>query len=264
MKNLIIIALILIGFVQVGLSQNKPVAGDIGLGFRVTGLNNVSLREWNQDAFDTPEIMGRYFISDKLAVRARLGANVSTTSTEFSDQYLDSVRFGQALLIDSATVTRASGATFSISPGVEYHLTADASRLDPYVGAEFLLGFKGETETEVDLDYQRVTADEITIYQEDLNSKINTAGGISVGFNLLGGFNYFFTEKIAIGAEYAIGYAYRRDGGDVRIATTGAIIPGGDPTDVIPVSQTEVFQELSTEASFFTGSTVGINFSIFW
>ncbi|MEM7658329.1 MAG: hypothetical protein AAF399_19540 [Bacteroidota bacterium] len=264
MKNLITILLILIGLVQVGLSQNKPVAGDISLGFRVTGLNDVSLREWNQDAFGTPEVMGRYFISDQLAVRARIGANVGGNSAEFSDQYIDSVRFGEPLRIDSATVTRQSGATFSFSPGAEYHLNADASRLDPYVGAELLFGFKGATENEIDLDYQRVTADAIAVYREDLNTKVNRAGGISVGFNILGGFNYFFTEKIAIGAEYAIGYLYRREGGDVRVATTGSLIPGGDPTNVVPVAQTDVFQELSTESSFFTGSTVGINFSVFW
>ena len=41
-------------------SQTKPVAKDISLGFQITGLSNIAFSEWGTDAFDMPQILGRY------------------------------------------------------------------------------------------------------------------------------------------------------------------------------------------------------------
>lgn len=245
-------------------AQLKPAAGDISLGFQITGLGTIAIQQWNHDAFEIPELMGRYFVSDRIALRTRLGVQVQNSSAEFSDSYVDLVRFAEVQTIDTAAVFSSSVFGFSLTPGAEYHLAADASKLDPYVGAELSFGFKGATSTELDQVLERTSLDGTRLYKEDLNIKTQTDGGIAVGFNLLGGFNYFFSEKVAVGAEYSLGFGYKREGGDVRIATTGSLFPESNPTQVVSVDETVTFQSFQSSANLLTGSTVGVNLSIFW
>lgn len=265
MKKVSLLILLAIGFSLSAMAQVKPVAGDISLGFRITGLGTVAIQSWDEDAFEIPEVMGRYYLTDRIALRSRIGLELLNTSGEFSDQYLDTVRFALNQIIDSATTSSISSFGFSITPGAEYHLLADASKLDPYVGAEVSFGYKGVTSTELDQIYERAVADDgSVIFRENLNIKTRTPGGISIGFNLLGGFNYFFTDKIAVGAEYSIGFLNQRQGGKVEVATTGTLQDDRNSLDIITIDQTETFQNTTTGTSIVTGSTGGVNFSIFW
>ncbi|MEM7369409.1 MAG: hypothetical protein AAF587_12475 [Bacteroidota bacterium] len=263
-KHILLIVLLSLGLSQMMNAQIKPVAGDISLGFQITGLGTIAIQQWNHDAFDIPEVMGRYYISDRIALRTRLGVQLQNASAEFSDSYIDLVRFPEGQQIDTAAVSSTSGFGLSLTPGAEYHLTADASKLDPYVGVELMFGFKGATATELDQVLERRALDGTRLYKEDLNIKTQTDGGIAAGFNLLGGFNYFFSEKIAVGAEYSIGFGYKREGGDVRIATTGSLFPESNPTQVVSVDETVIFQSFTSSANLLSGSTVGVNLSIFW
>lgn len=256
--------LILLGMSASLFGQTKPGEGDISLGFRISGLSNISLAEFSTDAFDTPELLGRYFLTDNLALRARLGFNIGSTSNDFSDSYLDSTRFAQARLIDSAVQVTESFAAFTFSPGVEYHFEAEGSKLDPYVAGEILFSIRGNSSSETDREYTQTDAAGVQLYGEDLNIKTDVDGGIGIGLNLLGGFNYFFTDKIALGAEYGIGFLYVRDGGQVRIETVGSINPSGDPANLTPVDIIERFDQVNTSTTLDTRGRGAINLSIFF
>ncbi|GAB4416092.1 MAG: hypothetical protein OHK0039_25230 [Bacteroidia bacterium] len=245
-------------------AQLKPAQGDISFGFRFSGLSNLSIDAWSAGAFDTPELLGRYYISDQLALRARIGINVGSQTSDYTDTYIDSVRFPQARKIDTSVVERVSTAAFSFTPGIEYHFTTEAARVDPYVGGEIVFGVLGTTTTETDRNYIiSVAADGVPLYNEDLNIKTRADGGLVVGLNVLGGFNYFFSDKIAVGAEYALGFSYLTQGGNIQTATTGTILLSNQ-TDVIPVNVTEVFEVSSNSFNLSTAASGGIHLSVFF
>ncbi len=264
MKKSILLLFIAMFVTSLTQAQIKPVAGDISLGFQITGLANIAFNEWGTDEFDVPQILGRYYLADNLAIRARIGLSIQNTGSEFSVSYIDSVRFPEARRVDSATNSTFSGSGFSITPGAEYHLGSEASKLDPYVGAEIPFAIQGASTSEVDLNYTQSNADNAPLYKEDLNIVTKRDGGLSVGLSLIGGFNYFFSEKFAIGAEYSIGFLYTKVGGDVTISETGSIQPDGNQSNLIPVNVNQRFQQLSTSTGVNTASTGGVNISVFW
>ncbi|RMG69443.1 MAG: hypothetical protein D6722_10300 [Bacteroidetes bacterium] len=246
------------------MAQMKPSAGDVSFGFRFSGLNDLSLQAFSEDAFGTPELLGRYFFTDQMAVRLRIGANIGSTTEDFSDSYIDSVRFPEPRRIDSASTDFISSSAFSFTPGFEYHFNSTAQRLDPYAGAEIVFGITGATNTETDRAYLQADESFVPLYQEDLNIKTRVDGGISVGMNLLAGFNYFFSEKIAIGAEYGLGFLYTRNGGDVRVSTQGTLLPTPNPDNLVAVDRTETFQASEQGVNFGTIGTGSINLSVFF
>lgn len=263
MKKIVFSVIVVLSVVS-AFSQNKPVAKDISLGFRVTGLNNVAFQEWGSDAFDFPQVMGRYYLSDRIAVRARLGVGLTNIASSFDRSIIDTENFGQAVRIDSSINSTVSAFSVSFAPGAEYHLLADAAKLDPYVAAEIPFALLGTTTTDLDLDVIRTDAAGTRLYREDINTKTTVDGGISVGLNLIGGFNYFFSPKFAIGAEYALGFGYTQNGGTVAVAQTGSIQPTADAGNIVPVNITERFNNSVTVLNLGVQTTGGVNFSIFW
>ena len=260
MKNFLLSVLVLF-IAGSAFSQTKPVAKDISLGFQITGLSNIAFSEWGTDAFNLPQVLGRYYLSDKIALRARLGVNFNNSTTDFDRTTFQVDGVPNAVRIDSSLRTENSGFVFSISPGVEYHLASEAAKLDPYVAASIPFAIQGPTSSETDIDVAQLDAAGETLYREDVNTKLTADGGISVGLNLIGGFNYFFTPKVAIGAEYAIGFAYNDIGGTVRVAQTGTINNQGSITSV---DLNENLQNSTTSLELGVRSTAGVNVSIFW
>lgn len=264
MKRTVFSVIVFMMMVVTGFGQTKPIAKDISLGFRITGLSNISFNQWSQDDFDFPQVMGRYYLTDRIAFRGRLGIDLSDVSTNFDRSIIDTENFGQAVRIDSSTSVSNSAFSFSFAPGAEYHLLADAAKLDPYVAAEIPFSILGTNSTNLDLDVVRTDAAGTVLYKEDVNVKTDVDGGLSVGLNLIGGFNYFFSPKVAIGAEYAIGLGYKQDGGTVVVASTGTIQPTADPANILAVNSTERFQNSTTTLDLGVRSTAGVNISIFW
>lgn len=264
MKAVFASCLIFLLSLPAAVAQMKPSAGDVSLGFRFSGLNDLSIQAFSTDAFGTPELLGRYFFTDQIAVRLRLGANVGSRTEDFSDSFIDSIRFAEPRRIDTATTDFISSSAFSFTPGFEYHFNASGQRLDPYAGAELVFGVTGATSTETDRAYLQSDANFVPLYQEDLNIKTREDGGISVGFNLLGGFNYFFSEKIAIGAEYGLGFLYTRSGGDIQVSTQGTLLPSPNPDNLVAVDQTVTFQSSEQSVGFGTIGRGSINLSVFF
>lgn len=265
MKRCTLAALLLLAVIS-GVFAQKPVKGDWGLGFRLTGLNFVSI-DALRDGLGNPQIFGRRYLSDKYAVRATFGLNLNNTESQFSTQYVAFAggRFPNNTLVDSLNKSTGSGMTFSLSPGFEWHLSSTNSKLDPYVGVELPIMLKGATteETQSKFSYFDQGRNQ-QIYAQDLKVKTVRDGGLGIGLNLVGGFNYFFTDHIAIGAEYAFGLANQTLGGDYTFTRKGPITPTSDLGFVINVDETIKGKEYDTETGVGVRSQGGIILSIFW
>lgn len=249
------------GFAQ---AQLKPEAGSMGLGFRLTGIANVSFSNWmNTDLSGqqlpdpvglfggtsvavnslVPQEMlfGRYYLSSDLALRVGLGIN----SVSMKSHTVDSI--GANIL---TTDDKTSAFSFGISAGVEKHFASAASKLDPYAGAQINFASIGSIKNEFTSNLNTDPAQDNTVMTE-------LAGGSSFGVNLLAGFNYFFSDNFAIGAEMGWGFRSTSVGGDWSQTSTSVV--GGTST-----TSTSIGNAKSSTSGLGVGSTAGINASIFW
>jgi hypothetical protein len=244
-------------------AQVKPAAMDFGFGFQVSGLSNVDILSFEDNAFQRPQALVRFYAMDQLAVRLLVGINTVSQTDEYSISYTDSVTRPEPFIVDSATTETFSQSVFSFAPGAEWHFKT-TNKVDPYVGLEVPIAIKGASDEEFDQVYRFTDETGVPFFQQDVNVKTNTDGGFSIGVNLLAGFNYFFSEHIAIGAEYALGFLNTRDGGNIRTATTGTLIPSGNPDNVIVIDETQEFEQSSASSGIRTNTKGGINLSLFF
>jgi hypothetical protein len=265
MKKITITMIAAFGLFTATQAQMKPEAGSMSLGFHVTGLANVSFGNWSSSGLNglvsdpygilpgnttldalVPQNMlfGRYYLSSDLALRVSLGINSMT----MNDHEIDSL-FTGITTFDSKT----SAFSFGLGAGIEKHFATSASRLDPYAGA--MLGFAslGSIQNEVQSDY----TDPVDSLSTTSRTNVVYKGGSAFNFDLIGGFNYFFSDNIAIGAEVMWGFGMASVGGEQTFENeTNA---GGANSTVTDVKN---FQTKSS--GFRVGATSGVNFSIFW
>jgi hypothetical protein len=245
-------------------AQIKPVAKDLGLGFRITGLSNVSFTEFSVRDFDVPEALVRFYLSDRIVLRAGLGVQSESITEDYTDLDIDTTGT-LAQQISVAKVTEASQTRFSFTPGVEYHLASMATKIDPYVGLEVPIAFIGPSNLDISLDSVVTNlANFQTTYREDVSLSSKADGGLSIGANILAGFNYFFSDNFAIGAEYNLGFRSSTVGGKFTNTASGFIQPSSDPNFIIPVNSVVEYEETTSSTSIGLSSTGGVNISVFW
>lgn len=259
----------LAGMVGVTKAQMKPEAGDMGLGFKVTGLANVSFLNWGTGGLQgavindplgvlppgttvgslIPQNMlfGRYYLSSNLALRAGLGINSMSGNTH----EVDSIFVPEAGI--NTTDTKMSGFSWGLAVGIENHFATSASRLDPYAGAQFTINMLGSIKSESTSEDTYPTA------ANNVTTVNNTSwkGGSAWNFDLIGGFNYFFNDYVAIGGEVTWGFMGMGVGGEYTSTTDVTI--GGTTT-----SSTTTGEAKTSNSGFRVGATSGVNFSIFW
>lgn len=262
MKKIVFSLLVFLGIaasVSAQTERIKPVAGDMGLGFKVSGIADVKISDWKTDHFAIPQLLYRYYVSDKFAVRAGLGLNLSNKS--YSSKY-ENRPVGGILTTKVDSSYTIKNTIFSIDPGVEYHLGSPATKVDPYLGVVLGISMKGKTEVtdhQVRSEYNNST----TSYnsQSDITVRTVTPGGMGFGGSLVCGFNYFFSDNFAIGAEYMLGYNTVTTSGTTEISTTGF---SGVPGSVTPINQINSWTTKNTESLGSIRSTGGVNLSVFW
>jgi hypothetical protein len=220
----------------------KPHAKNVGITFNVTGLiNNISLGSLT-DKNNNNALLGRYYLKNDLALRTGLG--VYSVNNKWSTS--DSV--GTALVAMDSVQKRFD---FTVTLGIEKHL-GNTRRLDPYVGADLVVGAIGKTKINVDekTSDNTGTATRQHIIQQD--------GGAVFGVSGLVGFNYFISRNFAIGAEYQLGYQVQRFGGDYSETTVNTPISGqSTSTFTKSINKTKY-------SGFSVNSTAGILLSIFF
>ncbi len=220
----------------------KPHAKNVGVTFNLTGLiNNISLGSLT-DKNNNNAILGRYYIKDDLALRTGFGIYSINNKWSTSDS------IGTALVTMDSVQKRFD---FTLTLGIEKHL-GKTRRLDPYVGADFVVGAIGKTKINVDekTSDNTGTATRQHIIQQD--------GGAVFGLSGIVGVNYFISRNFAIGAEYQIGYQVQRFGGDYSETTVNTPISGQSTSTFTKSIDKSKF------GGFSVNSTAGILLSIFF
>jgi len=146
----------------------------------------------------------RYYLADDLALRVLLAfQNASTDSNTING------------------APKTSSTSFGIGAGVEHHFRPLYS-ISPYVGGQ--VGFTSSTNS-------TGTASEV----KHTNSQFSVAA--------LGGFDWYFTRGIAIGAEVGLGFASNStsSSGTTADIISGGVRPFGKTTASEPTSLFEIF-----------------------
>ena len=183
-------------------SPFKPVQDDIGVTF---GIRSVSAPLLGSPG-NTGTIVFKYLITDRLAARAALAFSTNgggTSGTTESDTT------GIGVLI--TTTTKSS--SWAINFGLQQSFSG-TEKLDPYIGADvFFGGTNGSIDTKTEIVSESGVGSALltdtlstAIVGDYDQTKVNMVGNASnIGVNVFAGFNYFFAQKFAIGAEFAWG-----------------------------------------------------------
>lgn len=212
-KNVFFISIISVFVTTVMQAQTdsvKAYEGNWGVALNISGMiNNIGLTNF-KDVNSNNSILFKHFLKDDLALR--FGIGIKTVSDKFTSA--DSV--GTILVEVDSTYKRND---IFFSAGIEKHL-GKSKRLDPYLGAEFSFGFIGRAKADATTKQSDVSGTSTLqrIMQQD--------GGSAVSLNMLAGFNYFFSDKLSLGAETALGYSYLTTGGNYSISIVDTPVSG--------------------------------------
>lgn len=161
-------------------------------------LNSTSM------TFNAPSLRARYFLKDDFAVRVSIGLQNSSEKINYYELPNNEGKSGYEINKTSNN---------SISIGAEKHLTG-TSRLSPYFGADFVIGFGNETATWNNYDGNDFISDFTAKGKNPYNS---------FGFNLIAGTDYYFAENFYLGCELGLGFIMRSDKAGAFEYTTGGI-----------------------------------------
>jgi hypothetical protein len=220
-----------------------PKKGDIALGFNTIPVLDVLLGTLNRA---TPfagssnmvqytqnsnnQIMGKYYLEDKAAIRVRFGFN--TLSGSMTNQVQDSkamydASFGTIDDINKASLLRVDDKLTFVKNNwllsVGYEKRRGYRRLQGFYGLELGIGSNNSSQK---VSYGNAFSDVYSVqYTSNFNSFATTSqnptangrvvrnletksrGGMRYGVRGFIGIEYFFFPKISIAAEYGWGYA---------------------------------------------------------
>jgi len=225
MKKVLVFSFACLLAASAAVAQIKPVTGDWGLGFKLDGINSTSITHWNGNG---TQLFGRYYFTDKVAMR--LGFGINTYNSKDDNSY--DVKDANNVTIGTQTATnKTTQFGFGIMPGVEYHMGSAASKLDPYVGAEIMLNSLGKMKTTMDSTESISQSGNSSNYTSNMTMEMG--GSFTFGINALVGFNYFFSDNFAIGAEYKWGFNSTSTGGDFSTTGTTSTSVNGNTTNTV-------------------------------
>jgi len=228
--------------------ERKPETGDWGIGFRLTGIDNISFSA-NSGAFGTTFLDVRKVLNDRLALRVGFGVDLNSAKSTISKS--DTTGGTTTTRVDEAELSQT---TLYLAPGLEYHFEG-SDKIDGYIGAAIPFGFASD---EKDFTSVAVNGSSFSSLNE---TTITTPGGMIFGLQGFLGFNYFFSEKFAIGAEYGLGLNYSARSGDATRETNQSITTGGTTTTL---SSKDTSTIKSSELSVDVNSTAGIGVLVFF
>lgn len=244
-----------------------PKKGDIGLQMDATGildfaLNTVNIMVDNGQHSAHPGftsglpniIVGKYFISDNRAIRARLGYNTSTTvEKEYGDDPLTpTISNPDNILLETYTEKTSD---FMLGGGIEFR--RGHGRIQGYYGADLnILLNTDKYHSEYGVAYNQLAQDSGYISLGDSRELEGDYGNIFT-FNLRGfaGVEYFVLPKLSIGAEFGLGYSLqseaRGDYTDEFWDTQGSAVDGSSFT------ATKAYDYEDRERGFLVDQGVG-------
>jgi hypothetical protein len=216
-----------------------PKKGDIGIGFNTIPIldaffnifkSNSSNPDIVQYGASNNQVMGKYFLGPKTAIRVRLGVNTISGTVQNNVQDADAMYKASLGSVDdmilASNMTVQDKLTYSknnlmISIGLEKR--RGYRRLQGFYGGE--IGF-GNTGSRYNVSYGNAYSDlRPTYFTSDFNSgsvtsynpqsggisgrvkKSTSTGGFRFGVRGFVGIEYFIFAKISIGAEYGWSYS---------------------------------------------------------
>lgn len=200
-----------------------PQAGDFALGFDAIpvlnfGLNAVNImNNTGQDAEHpgyagvNQTLLGKYYVTDKMAIRGRFGVNtLNTTTKNFGDDPLYDGSGDPDNILLSTDKTGTS--TYYLGAGIEYR--RGYNRLQGYYGGEALIGFgTNRSSTSYEIEYNSDADDAAYITAGDTRTlKDNQGSQLMLGLRGFVGIEYFVAPKISLGGEFGWGLGYSRTG----------------------------------------------------
>lgn len=151
-------------------------------------------------------LYGKYFLTDKSAVRAKVNMNFSNTQQEATVR--DDYRFAtNPLDVNATTVDYLDTRTSNFEVRLGYEMRRGYGRLQGFYGGEFIIGRSkyvndytyGNAMTTLN---QAPSSNWGSGYSRPLNSVSNT--NLNVGLGGFAGVEYFIAPKIAIGGELGL------------------------------------------------------------
>lgn len=224
MKKAIVVAPLILLFTLTHAQKDtlKSTAKDWGIVLNLNGLiNNITLTN-ALDVNNNAMVFAKHHLTNQEVLR--LGIGINTIRDKWSST--DSITLNSGNRAEYQLDSLEKRSNFSLAVGVEKHL-GNSRRLDPFVGAEMIIGRIGKTKIDVNSTTTDATgtAKSQKIIQQD--------GGFSFGLRLLTGFNFFITEKMSLGAEINFGYLYETSGGDISESTVDTPVSGAQSTSFV-------------------------------
>ncbi len=196
MKKILLISVFCITAAMV-LAQ-KPVAGDMSFTLGLTGLSDVTV---TSNFGDMGTLLYRYYITDEWAARARLDLLISNNKSDFTAA--DTSGFGEHDITKSNMV--------NLHLGIQRNFGTSLKRLEPYMAAEIVFGTGKLNITDNTTDFDMSNSVEI---------KNEPGSTTNIGLVVDAGFNYFFTDHFAVGAEFGYGIQHSSTGEGLVTTTT--------------------------------------------
>ena len=249
MKKIILVLTVILSSTIVNAQQDtlKSRDGDWGFVLNLSGLiNNISIGNLN-DANNNNAVLAKHHLTNDKVLRLGLGLK-SVKNNTFTGDSISIASGNRALKEVDSTETRFD---FSIALGFEKHL-GTTRRLDPYVGGELRVGKIGATKIDAKTEITDVTG------TQKIDRIIQQDGGFNYSLSAIAGFNYFFAERISIGAEFSLGYLYSSVGGDESESLVDTPVSGSQITSFVDRDNK------SSSKGFDVNSTAGLMFSFFF
>ena len=242
--------------------QNSSVTDDVTKPFYkfykgsvATELNFSLLSGGSTGSFTMPELRLRFGLSDKFALRVKLGLDFGHDKTKRNlDDVIES-NWSKAVIEGNISV-KNNYTKFSIAPGVEYHF-GKWERMSIYVGCEIPVGFYvtksiSEENSKTMIWERSYNSNELTLRSTVENSSYlktkncssgyicdpwgchytyQQTGRISFGINAFAGFDFYVYKGLYLGAELGLGcnYSIALKGSVKGDNTTITTLPGQEP-----------------------------------
>lgn len=229
-----------------------PQKGDIALGFNAVplitlGLNAINITGDNVGSPAHPGyisgfdqiISGKYFLSESMAIRAKIGVNTLRTSNSTFGPDLSSTETPQPDILRQTDITNKN--TVFLGGGLEWR--RGHNRLQGYYGGEAFLSLgngDGSSKTNYEMEYNTENQD-LGYFAPGDSRILEDKNGLVVGFGVRGfiGVEYFVAPKISIGGEFGWGMGLTTtpkgtnvteswDGTDVTTTTTDGQTSGNE------------------------------------
>lgn len=177
MRRIQTCTLFLVLFLSFSLSAQKQETGSFTVELEFSPLGSEPLK--------INSIRTRYFLSETIALRTSVFAGGKRNASK-------SYNNDSSLIF----VNTNGNFDFSIRPGIERHFDI-TNRLSSYVGGEFYYGYNSTR--------NRVQSPNSN---NSIMTTLQIGASSSVGFNMLSGTDFYFSDKIYMGIELGFGFLF--------------------------------------------------------